>query len=207
MPRYFKPINKEDLIQKILEAAAARNLIEKHLLELEMGETVPLGSEGDPEVSQLMSISHYSWKDLTARVKEDLSKIEFDLENVFIGKCYQYDMQERKYTNEPDTNWPNKVMGLVTLENGLTFLGLVAGGDWECSLFFMIYWDGKQLRGYIPREGNPYNSSTKEAYGNADEADDEVNAKKRFGTIMWDTIDIQEDVIIADILQRIQLKQ
>jgi hypothetical protein len=45
------------------------------------------------------------------------------------------------------------------------------GGDWEDSILFMVYWDGKEFRGYIPEKGNRFNRDTNEAFGNNEEAD------------------------------------
>jgi len=63
------------------------------------------------------------------------------------------------------------IMGFKTLDNGLTFLGLQAGGDWEHPIFFIVYSDGSQLRAYIPEKGNVFNTDTKQAFGNDEEAD------------------------------------
>ena len=46
------------------------------------------------------------------------------------------------------------------------FLGCAAGGDWEYPVNFAIYYDGKSLRGYVPRYCNSYNLKTKQAFGN-----------------------------------------
>jgi hypothetical protein len=46
-------------------------------------------------------------------------------------------------------------------------------------LLFIIYWAGKKLRVYIPENGNLWNTTTKEAYGNNNDADLR-NARKRW---------------------------
>jgi hypothetical protein len=91
-------------------------------------------------------------------------KVSFDLEN------HGYDSDNNKDESV--------LLGFHTLENGLTFLGMCACGDWESPVFFIIYWDGR-LRAYIPKEGNCWNITTKEAYGNDLEADFE-DMKKRW---------------------------
>lgn len=85
-------------------------------------------------------------------------KVEFDLENIDTG--------DEKYGFGPAG-----LTGLVSLGNGLTFWGMAAGGDWEQPVFWIVYWDGKKLRAYVPIDGNPWNTKTKKAYGNDDEAD------------------------------------
>ena len=87
-------------------------------------------------------------RSLTPQIEKDLAKCQFDTENVM---CCPRD---------------NSMTGYHTLRNGLTYLGIFAGGDWEQGVFFIIYWDGKKLRAYVPTKGNPYNHTTKEAYGN-----------------------------------------
>ena len=90
-------------------------------------------------------------------------KVKFDCENVAIS--------------ENDFG-PKELIGYKTL-NGMNFFGMAAGGDWEHPVFFLVYFDGKKLRGYVPTDGNPWNTTTKEAYGNDEEADGK-NAKKRW---------------------------
>lgn len=96
---------------------------------------------------------------LTLTVEKDLQKVEFDCENV----CSDAD----------------ELGGYHTLPNGMSYLGVFAGGDWETAVFFIIYWDGKQLRGYVPTNGNCFNTTTKQAYGN-DEVADLKDARKRW---------------------------
>lgn len=135
---------------------------------------------------------------LVEKLKKDL-KVKFDLENV---------------AQSPNDFGPKKLMGIQTLDNGLTFHGFCAGGDWEQPVFFMVYFDGKKLRGYVPTDGNPWNTTTKQAYGN-DEDDDLKNAKKRYSELLdpadedwpesFDDINpsFNEDEILADIKGRI----
>ena len=142
--------------------------------------------------------------ELTADVKKDLSKVQFDIENIDDQQAYGHN---RKM---------GRLIGLHTLKNGLTFLGVNAGGDWEAPIFFIIYWDGKKLRGYIPVEGNSWNTDTREAYGNDEEAD-LVNFKKRYPELaqkikteesayFLQKIDFDPDKIEQDILTRIQAR-
>lgn len=136
---------------------------------------------------------------LIAAVGKDL-KVEFDWENW----CYRY---------EPI--WP-QLTGYCTLPNGLTFLGNLAGGDWEYPVWFCVYWDGKKLRAYIPTEGNPYNSQTKRAYGNDDEGD-RLDILKRCPELkQWEEEndravecdDVERDygLILKDLMERIEVR-
>lgn len=75
-------------------------------------------------------------------------KVHFDTENFEDSECEYCPMN-----------------GYQVLD-GFPFWGFTAGGDWEHPIYFIVYWDGKKLRAYIPTEGNPFNTSTRWAYGN-----------------------------------------
>lgn len=131
-------------------------------------------------------------RNLTSQVSKDLDKVDFDTENIVW-----------------DGSFRRELLGFHELENGLTFLGVQAGGDWEFPVFFIIYWDGKSLRGYIPTDGNPWNTDTKSAYGNDEERDLE-NARKRYPGVFdgvdyvdGGSFDFDINAIFADIQGRI----
>jgi len=142
------------------------------------------------------------WKNDNHQMVEDLQddlKCKFDLENFEDG--------ENHYNKELAG-----LTGCVTLSNGLTLCGMTAGGDWEHPVYFLVYWDGKKLRAYVPTDGNPWNTTTKQAYGN-DAPADAKNAKKRYPG-QYDDAEEDDDfegdfgfdgkAILADILERIE---
>lgn len=138
---------------------------------------------------------------LSVQLEKDLSTVQFDTENMSSEDLYG------------DGSFP---IGYHTLENGMSFLGVNAGGDWENPLFFIVYWDGQDLRAYIPEDGNPWNTDTHKAYGNDDENDeqnDRINAKKRypeyFKNMSVDEIDMRDHRISgneAKILNELRAK-
>lgn len=101
-----------------------------------------------------------------------------------------------------------QILGYHTLPNGLTFLGCLAGGDWEYPVTFIVYWDGKRLRGYVPMNGNPWNTDTKEAFGNNKNADLK-NARKRWpdcpldDSLLFSNFDSNDAEMLKDIESRI----
>lgn len=105
-----------------------------------------------------------NWARLTKTIIKDLSKVNFDTENISI---------------EDDYGWKddNNLLGYQKLDNGMVFMGCNCGGDWETALYFIIYFDGKKLRGYIPTKGNTWNINTKEAMGNDDREDEKFLCK------------------------------
>lgn len=113
-----------------------------------------------------IDMENCSLNHLTPVVADDLSKVSFDTENITnIDGTYSFG--------------PDELVGFHVLPNGMPYLGVSAGGDWEIPVFFIIYWDGKKLRGYIPEKGNLWNTTTKTAYGN-DEVADLKNCCKRW---------------------------
>jgi hypothetical protein len=143
-------------------------------------------------------------------VSKDL-KVEFDWEN--------FECEKRSY-HQPGGHPCDITLGIHTLENGLTFWGMYAGGDWEHPVTFILYWDGQNIRAYIPTEGNPWNTDTNKAYGNGmdwndTENKDLLNAHKRWPDLYpvdedtdheaWE-IDFDSDYVkmIEDIKNRIK---
>ena len=115
------------------------------------------------------------YRRLTPTIEKDLDKVQFDTENI---------------TDEDHEFGPKILLGYQMLSNGMPYLGICGGGDWESPVFFCIYWDGKKLRGYIPEKGNLWNTDTKQAYGNDDKADLK-NARKRWP----DNEDLKDDSV------------
>ena len=193
MSRYFTKITKEELAVKILEAAMKTMDPQYdgfHLQYLNKRQN-NFGEKYDKDTDMVEGLGyHLNLKILTPKVEKDLSKVIFDTENLECKKG-------EGYCN------CGEITGLRTLDNGLTFLGITAGGDWENPLFFIIYFDGKDLRGYIPTDGNSWNKKTKTAYGSegeregCEESEDEEDEDEG----------IREDVdttkVIADITARI----
>jgi hypothetical protein len=143
MSRHFAPISKADLAQKI---AQARKAHPDNAYDLDQ-------FEGQSDVEVALGIS-YDIRSLTTKIAKDLDKVGFDCENVLVE----------------DYRIPD-LCGLQTLDNGMTYLGAMCGGDWERPVYVIIYWNGVSLRGYIPKHGNTWNYDTKQALGNDTEAD------------------------------------
>ena len=191
--RYFSSvIDKDELAARILEAVKKNDEAKEALDDL------PSKTSIEKKIEQ---IAPYL-REINSKVEDDLSKVEFDLENI---------------STEGYGDKAKDIIGFQMLDNGLTYLGVMAGGDWELPVFFIIYWDGKSLRGYIPTEGNMFNTSTMSAYGNKWEPDglnpgeetDQDNAKKRFGIEIdpgSNGLEVEPDKVIEDIQNRIAKK-
>lgn len=100
------------------------------------------------------------------KVYDDWSKIDFDLENFYA---------------DPRDSTEDWHLGFQQLNNGFTYVGVVAGGDWEFPVYAIIYHDGTTFRGYIPTKGNTYNTVTKSAFGS--ESNFETDTETEFDLI------------------------
>ena len=144
MPRYAAAISEQDLVDKILKAYNDFYLAD--------------GMIDSPVTNHLEM--QYGFVCLSPQLTKDLSKIQFDEENRCTGMhCFT--------SNTPD------IMEAHTTSTGVTYYGCMAGGDWENPIYFIIYWDGKQLRGYIPTRGQCYDVKSKAAYGSGEEEEPE----------------------------------
>lgn len=94
---------------------------------------------------------------LPVMVEKDLT-VDFDFEN-----C-EYEQKE-SYMDYP--------CGFETLPNGVNVLFINAGGDWEAPVCFVLYYDGKSIRAYVPRKGNLWNRTRLCALGSEYEDDPE----------------------------------
>lgn len=103
-------------------------------------------------VTDLVAVLSYE----NPKIIQDCSNIDFDLENLDASSPAVFG-----YAGDQGAD----LCGLHTLPSGLTFCGAIAGGDWEQPLFYIIYYDGKDLRAYIPIKGNVVNCDTLSAFG------------------------------------------
>lgn len=191
MSRYFAPITKEELAQKILKAGLAnpdRSMDLKELCEPQFSTDAPLDPNDAIKIVEKKGY-HLKLVWLTSKIKSDVNKVDFSDENL---ECNPSNVD----------SYFEHIIGFNTLPNNLTYLGVYAGGDWEIPLFFIIYFDGKDLRAYIPSEGNTWNKTTKKAFGNDDGNFDspEDEAESHGGT------DLNPEDIIEDITARILSK-
>jgi hypothetical protein len=157
-----------DIISKLRELAAKSS--NQWLKEdLKQGDWRADGWESDPIGSILPYLS-----ELSPQLKQDMGKVEFDWEN-YTSATDLIDMAWRsrhphikdEYGYSFDIMGPHNRMG----SEGVSWIGCAAGGDWEEPVFFMLYMDQGQVRAWIPKDGNCWNRTTKQAFGNDEDAD------------------------------------
>lgn len=118
------------------------------------------------------SVSSY---ELPTSVTDDIAKVDFDTENITLDG-----VSALKYP-----------IGYRTLDNGMIALFASAGGDSQLPVCFVIYFDGKKLRGYVPTKGNVWHYSEKRAYTNDEITHDVLKLS-------------DENLLIQDVMNRIQ---
>lgn len=104
--------------------------------------------------------------------------------------------------------------GKIRMSNkGVPYLVCYAGGDWECPVCFIVYYDGNKIRAYIPLKGNAINRNTHQAFGNSCEEEDdikflvkELNLDKDEARQYVNDIDFDTNACVEDFLSRIEVK-
>lgn len=79
--------------------------------------------------------------------------IERDIPIAFDCENFEF---EKSFVNYP--------CGYHVLDNGLPVLFINAGGDWEFPICYCLFWNGQNLRGYLPKKGNVYDAKRGSAY-------------------------------------------
>lgn len=126
--------------------------------------------------------------EFSPQITKDLAKVNFDFEN-YTGEGA--DDFEKYIANYP--------VGYKELTPDFPVHFVNAGGDWEWPVCFVFYWDGSELRAYIPKDGNAWNKKEKCAYGSE-------QGSSGLADDIFASNESSEDKIIADVLKRIQLK-
>jgi hypothetical protein len=135
------------------------------------------------------------WKKIVARAQsvgddcEDEEDDGYDGENAWrfvqnlmwcdpiIKKDIKFNV-DRENVLTPEDGY-DEYLGMHTLPNGLTYYGIIMGGDWEIPMFMIIYWDGKKLRCYIPSYGNLVNLDFGCAFGSEEDSLDDEDKKAK----------------------------
>lgn len=217
MPRFAARITPEEFRAKLLADVIRLGTYS----EAELRDFVRATRNSNPSISQqdrmISRAMFWAYGRLSSKIDKDLDKIKFDREN--------FEAHNDDHTHGLGYG---DLCGINQLPNGLTFIGCAAGGDWEYPVFFIIYWDGKQYRAYIPEDGNIFNKTSRAAYGNGQEdSTDYDDIKKQLGD-RFEEPEIDEEypeskyeydllvdnfqkafnreAIIADITERIQIR-
>ena len=115
--------------------------------------------------------------DFVAQYKEDYD----DTSGAIWGAALK--IIRRMYMDKKSENWIKKdfkgihfdwenydIVGDVRTTKGVPYQLFYAGGDWEIPVYFMVYYDGKKIRVYVPTVGNTWRQDLKQALGNVRKA-------------------------------------
>lgn len=155
MPRFFAPITQEEFRIKLAEAILSTSEYRFDYWSSDKEEllTESFGIPTDIAATDLAQHPDFlrvleNWTPInSAKITDDLSKVVFDWEN--------YGLDEEN---------PIRVR-----PSGMPYLVAWAGGDWENPVHYILYWDGKTIRAYLPEEGNTFNTVSRTAYGSEGE--------------------------------------
>jgi hypothetical protein len=116
------------------------------------------------KVEEIMTSEDFPYDNLSKKIRKDLSKINFDFENVT-----RFD-ETKGYV---DGKYP---VGYREIAPGFHIYFVNAGGDWEWPICFIFYLGSKgKLRAYIPEDGNAWNKEEKCAYGSDEKGDGDTD--------------------------------
>lgn len=138
-------------------------------------------------------------------LEKKITSMGFDRVFFTVEKDIQVSFDRENVSDDPRDFGPGTLLGIQHLDTGMSFFGYCAGGDWQMPVFFLVYWDGKKLRGYVPYQGNLWNKKTMAAYGDHPE-EDLQDIKARWPSmekvedfdevdIGWDTEQILQEVL------------
>ena len=207
MARYFKKISIEEFEAKFIEVAKQTEAYRTDYRQEDFDDFMVSKYSSQKPLDFFARLAlHYK---ALPSVAKDLKKVDFDCENF-----------------ECEAKESSKVrLGIQQLDNGLVYLGCMGGGDWEVYVYYIVYWDGKNFRGYLPKDGNPWDKKEKRAYIDEDEYELSSILEKEENKLLaedcsqkkWDKFEAKSvkmysqfrtdaAKIEADIKQRIQLK-
>lgn len=191
MRNYILPINEE----KQVKASVKSGTHTTYYLNMDLN--FPKAGRTAPQITKDEFIQHIEeyTKELNIDVKkvrpstlaQILSRCSWSKPNNVRAKLLVKDLSKIKWNTENID-----IYGDLRMYKKIPYIIISAGGDWECPLYFMIYWDGKNFRGYIPMKGNMYNRNTKQNIGNNDDDDREFIAKNLKNEVKADLLNDDE---------------
>lgn len=80
---------------------------------------------------------------------------------------------------------------------GVPYIRVKSGGDWQMPMISYVYYDGKDLRLYVPTKGNPFNRNTMEPFCE-DGIEDGQFICKELGIKLGEDVEVDGEVINSD---------
>jgi uncharacterized protein YlaN (UPF0358 family)/uncharacterized protein YihD (DUF1040 family) len=177
---FTKKLTKEELCKKIYELVEDSSYLED-CIDSDTDLT-------DPDTMEAMMHHVYI----------ALKTLDGDKKEKFRGGTDDIEVDTENLSASADDFGDPDFVGFHTLPNGLTFLGLCMGGDWEVPLYTAIFHDGGDtLYEVVPELGNTFNTRTNAAYGNDLKSDAENITtrviKDQYKGLTLETLPLSED--------------
>ncbi len=125
--------------------------------------------------------------DFVEQYKEDYD----DTSGAVLGTALK--IIRRMYTDKKSQNWIKKdfkgikfnwenydIVGDVRTTKGIPYQLFNAHGDWEIPVYFIVYYDGKKIRVYVPTVGNTWRQDLKQALGNVYKAQRDIKSDDEY---------------------------
>lgn len=123
-----------------------------------------------PETKSGRKYAKISKEEFVEKLKIGVDEIESydqtDLDQIFY-ECFMYHWGEGKCSKDlKKINFDSENCDAELLEHDdLVYLKCRVGGDWEYPITCFLYFDGKDIRGYVPSKGNTFNILADSAFG------------------------------------------
>lgn len=144
----------DNFAKKIIDSALSNeNLINNENLIEEINET---------KCTNIRKVYNYLYEFMYIFDFNKYLYVKFDFENIMLDPRSFCNLNEKSLVGFRTIKIDNII---------IPYLGVIAGGDWEVPVFFIIYEHDNELEALIPQNGNTYNTETLEAYGNNEKLD------------------------------------
>jgi len=146
------------------------------------------------------SIWHFVYKCCYKNEEFEKSKILGTLYNDIWNTKYKFDSENVESRGK-----------IKMSSKGVPYVVCYAGGDWECPVCFIIYFDGSKVRAYIPLKGNAINKLENTAFGYDTDKEiefisKELNISQEESKSKTHDINFDERACVEDFLSRIEVK-
>lgn len=159
---------------------------------------LPYQNRSDIDLDYELAEPHYLFEQILYKdqLEKDLGEVEFTNEHIFTDDTYSEKLGFRELKTEDGKSLAVVMCVMIT--------------DMGLPLVFCVYYDGKELRIYIPKDGNLYNHDTNMAFGvYGHEEDDAKYARKH--KLNLEALAEEEDAAIdwssieTDVINHIQI--
>lgn len=144
-------------------------------MEIVLNKNIKLRQGGRSAVKMSMEDFKDRLEILARELQEDPDNLYQFIQEI----CYS--VPSVKNDMKININMENLESSFKMTSTGVPYIFNEATSDYSTWMVFMIYWDGKKFRAYIPTYGNPWNTDIKEQLGEYPEEDIKFISKQLGG--------------------------